>query len=125
MDKCTYVTRYLKHADYQSCMPRVSSRQEGNEKYKFERPDASNAPVWNLQWCPSRDEESLLAIVDWGQKLTFYEGTAAKQVDCVALGLLVSRCRFHPSDRERTGAGLRPVRAQLADQGPTETRITR
>ncbi|CAF1166921.1 unnamed protein product [Rotaria sordida] len=53
--------------------------KEGNEKYKFDRSDAANSPVWNVSWCPTRDDELLLAAVDWGQKLTLYQATGAKQ----------------------------------------------
>ena len=34
-----------------------------------------------LQFLFSRDEEYLLATVDWGQKLTLYQANGAKQVD--------------------------------------------
>ena len=33
---------------------RRSLFQEGNEKYKFDRSDAANSPVWNVSWCPTR-----------------------------------------------------------------------
>eukprot|EP01116_Phalansterium_solitarium_P016577 TRINITY_DN3872_c0_g3_i3.p1 TRINITY_DN3872_c0_g3~~TRINITY_DN3872_c0_g3_i3.p1 ORF type:complete len:1186 (+),score=383.77 TRINITY_DN3872_c0_g3_i3:201-3758(+) len=44
--------------------------KEGNEKVKFER----KAPVWCVQWNPSRDEPcDILAVGDWNQKLSFYQ----------------------------------------------------
>ncbi|CAF0939310.1 unnamed protein product [Adineta ricciae] len=53
--------------------------KEGNDKYKFDRAEAINSPIWNISWSPIRDEELLLAAVDWGQKLTLYQATDAKQ----------------------------------------------
>lgn len=75
-DKVRSIDRFV-HFDFR-CF--IIFLQEGNEKYKFDRPDAANSPVWNVQWCPTRDDEYLLATIDWGQKLTLYQATDAKQV---------------------------------------------
>jgi len=44
--------------------------KSGGEKAVIER----NAPVWSIQWNPSRDEVSdILAVACWDQTLSFYE----------------------------------------------------
>ncbi|XP_074406358.1 intraflagellar transport protein 122 homolog isoform X1 [Zonotrichia albicollis] len=52
----------------------VSIRNKnGDEKVKMERPGGSSSPVWSICWNPSRDERNdILAVADWGQKLSFY-----------------------------------------------------
>ncbi|XP_062522681.1 intraflagellar transport protein 122 homolog [Corticium candelabrum] len=50
----------------------VSIRNKnGDEKVKIER---SSSPIWTLSWNPSKDEPNdILAVGDWGQKLSFYQ----------------------------------------------------
>ncbi|XP_069142693.1 intraflagellar transport protein 122 homolog isoform X2 [Argopecten irradians] len=59
----------------------VSIRNKGGEeKVKIERPNAATSPVWSLQWNPSRDETyDVLAVADWGQRLSFYQ-LSGKQI---------------------------------------------
>ncbi|KAK3799786.1 hypothetical protein RRG08_066806, partial [Elysia crispata] len=59
----------------------VSIRNKaGEEKVKIERPQANVAPVWSVSWNPNKDEPGdTLAIVDWGQRLSFYQ-LAGKQI---------------------------------------------
>ncbi|KAK3103245.1 hypothetical protein FSP39_017787 [Pinctada imbricata] len=59
----------------------VSIRNKsGEEKVKIERPNAATSPVWSLQWNPSRDEAiDILAVADWGQRLSFYH-LSGKQI---------------------------------------------
>ncbi|XP_050414597.2 intraflagellar transport protein 122 homolog [Patella vulgata] len=59
----------------------VSIRNKsGEEKVKIERPGANMAPVWAIAWNPSRDEPyDVLAVADWGQKLSFYQ-LSGKQI---------------------------------------------
>ncbi|RUS86065.1 hypothetical protein EGW08_006158 [Elysia chlorotica] len=59
----------------------VSIRNKaGEEKVKIERPQANIAPVWSVSWNPNKDEPGdMLAIVDWGQRLSFYQ-LAGKQI---------------------------------------------
>ncbi|CAK8675911.1 intraflagellar transport protein 122 homolog [Clavelina lepadiformis] len=46
----------------------------GEEKIKIERPGGSLSPIWNLKWCPKKDESTdSLAVIDWGQHLSFYQ----------------------------------------------------
>ncbi|TNM86917.1 hypothetical protein fugu_007147 [Takifugu bimaculatus] len=57
----------------------VSIRNKnGEEKVKIERPGAS--PIWSIAWNPSKDEHNdILAVTDWGQKLSFYQ-LSGKQI---------------------------------------------
>lgn len=49
----------------------------GDEKSKIER---GEAPVWSLSWSPNpQKDEDILAITDWGQKLSFYQ-LSGKQI---------------------------------------------
>ncbi|XP_041348420.1 intraflagellar transport protein 122 homolog [Gigantopelta aegis] len=59
----------------------VSIRNKaGEEKVKIERPGANIAPVWSISWNPSKDEAyDVLAIADWGQRLSFYQ-LSGKQI---------------------------------------------
>lgn len=66
----------------------VSIRNKnGEEKVRIERPDAHNNPVWCIAWCPintysfygSDEILDVLAIADWGQKLSFYQ-LSGKQI---------------------------------------------
>ncbi|XP_064289253.1 intraflagellar transport protein 122 homolog isoform X2 [Passer domesticus] len=59
----------------------VSIRNKnGDEKVKIERPGGSSSPVWSICWNPSRDERNdILAVADWGQKLSFYH-LSGKQI---------------------------------------------
>ncbi|XP_078340377.1 intraflagellar transport protein 122 homolog isoform X7 [Crassostrea virginica] len=59
----------------------VSIRNKGGEeKVKIERPNATTSPVWSLQWNPSREESyDVLAVADWGQRLSFYQ-LSGKQI---------------------------------------------
>uniref|UniRef100_A0A8C5PU28 Intraflagellar transport protein 122 homolog n=1 Tax=Leptobrachium leishanense TaxID=445787 RepID=A0A8C5PU28_9ANUR len=59
----------------------VSIRNKnGEEKVKIERPGGSLSSVWSICWNPSRDEHNdILAVADWGQKLSFYQ-LSGKQV---------------------------------------------
>jgi hypothetical protein len=54
----------------------VSLRDKsGAEKHVIER----SAPVWSLQWNPSREEQhDLLAVACWDQTLSFYESNGAQ-----------------------------------------------
>ncbi|XP_064012187.1 intraflagellar transport protein 122 homolog isoform X2 [Pogoniulus pusillus] len=57
----------------------VSIRNKsGDEKVRIERP--GGAPVWSICWSPSRDARNdVLAVADWGQKLSFYQ-LSGKQI---------------------------------------------
>ncbi|XP_014729549.1 PREDICTED: intraflagellar transport protein 122 homolog isoform X2 [Sturnus vulgaris] len=59
----------------------VSIRNKnGDEKVKIERPGGSSSPIWSICWNPSRDERNdILAVADWGQKLSFYH-LSGKQI---------------------------------------------
>ncbi|XP_065701587.1 intraflagellar transport protein 122 homolog isoform X2 [Patagioenas fasciata] len=59
----------------------VSIRNKnGDEKVKIERAGGASAPIWSICWNPSRDERNdILAVADWGQKLSFYQ-LSGKQV---------------------------------------------
>lgn len=59
----------------------VSIRNKnGEEKVKIERPGGTLSPVWSICWNPSKDEHNdILAVADWGQKLSFYQ-LSGKQV---------------------------------------------
>ncbi|XP_066051517.1 intraflagellar transport protein 122 homolog isoform X1 [Chamaea fasciata] len=59
----------------------VSIRNKnGDEKVKIERPGGSSSPIWSISWNPSRDERNdILAVADWGQKLSFYH-LSGKQI---------------------------------------------
>ena len=54
----------------------VSLRDKnGAEKHVIER----SAPVWSLQWNPSREEQhDVLAVACWDQTLSFYEISGAQ-----------------------------------------------
>lgn len=54
--------------------------RNGDEKVKVERPGGALSPVWGVCWNPSSDDGGeVLAVVDWGQTLSFYN-TSGKQV---------------------------------------------
>ncbi|OWK02456.1 hypothetical protein Celaphus_00010646, partial [Cervus elaphus hippelaphus] len=54
--------------------------KSGEEKVKIERPGGSLAPIWSICWNPSREERNdILAVADWGQKLSFYQ-LSGKQI---------------------------------------------
>ncbi|XP_063093832.1 intraflagellar transport protein 122 homolog isoform X2 [Cavia porcellus] len=54
--------------------------KNGEEKVKIERPGGSLSPIWSICWNPSREEHNdILAVADWGQKLSFYQ-LSGKQV---------------------------------------------
>uniref|UniRef100_A0A5F8H397 Intraflagellar transport protein 122 homolog n=1 Tax=Monodelphis domestica TaxID=13616 RepID=A0A5F8H397_MONDO len=54
--------------------------KNGEEKVKIERPGGALSPIWSICWNPSRDEHNdILAVADWGQKLSFYQ-LSGKQV---------------------------------------------
>ncbi|XP_068838608.1 intraflagellar transport protein 122 homolog isoform X10 [Capricornis sumatraensis] len=59
----------------------VSIRNKnGEEKVKIERPGGSLSPIWSISWNPSREERNdILAVADWGQKLSFYQ-LSGKQI---------------------------------------------
>ncbi|XP_065498622.1 intraflagellar transport protein 122 homolog isoform X2 [Caloenas nicobarica] len=59
----------------------VSIRNKnGDEKVKIERTGGASAPIWSICWNPSRDERNdILAVADWGQKLSFYQ-LSGKQI---------------------------------------------
>ncbi|XP_071406264.1 intraflagellar transport protein 122 homolog isoform X2 [Pithys albifrons albifrons] len=59
----------------------VSIRNKnGDEKVKIERPGGSSSPIWSICWNPSRDDRNdILAVADWGQKLSFYH-LSGKQI---------------------------------------------
>ncbi|XP_039626944.1 intraflagellar transport protein 122 homolog [Polypterus senegalus] len=59
----------------------VSIRNKnGEEKVKIERPGGSLSPIWSIAWNPSKDEHNdILAVADWGQKLSFYQ-LSGKQI---------------------------------------------
>ncbi|KAM6062277.1 intraflagellar transport protein 122 homolog isoform 3-T3 [Chlamydotis macqueenii] len=59
----------------------VSIRNKnGDEKVKIERTGAASSPIWSICWNPSRDERNdVLAVADWGQKLSFYQ-LSGKQI---------------------------------------------
>uniref|UniRef100_A0A668W102 Intraflagellar transport protein 122 homolog n=1 Tax=Oreochromis aureus TaxID=47969 RepID=A0A668W102_OREAU len=86
----------------------VSIRNKnGEEKVKIERPGGSSSPIWSIAWNPSKDEHNdILAVADWGQKLSFYQ-LSGKQAslytkDGVRLGTIgeqnswVWTCRVKP-----------------------------
>ncbi|XP_064218153.1 intraflagellar transport protein 122 homolog isoform X5 [Aotus nancymaae] len=54
--------------------------KNGEEKVKIERPGGSLSPIWSICWNPSREEHNdILAVADWGQKLSFYQ-LSGKQI---------------------------------------------
>nr|XP_055115100.1 intraflagellar transport protein 122 homolog isoform X7 [Symphalangus syndactylus] len=54
--------------------------KNGEEKVKIERPGGSLSPVWSICWNPSREERNdILAVADWGQKVSFYQ-LSGKQI---------------------------------------------
>uniref|UniRef100_A0A8C0PBV6 Intraflagellar transport protein 122 homolog n=1 Tax=Canis lupus familiaris TaxID=9615 RepID=A0A8C0PBV6_CANLF len=54
--------------------------KNGEEKVKIERPGGSLSPIWSICWSPSREEHNdILAVADWGQKLSFYQ-LSGKQI---------------------------------------------
>ncbi|XP_008073019.1 intraflagellar transport protein 122 homolog isoform X3 [Carlito syrichta] len=54
--------------------------KNGDEKVKIERPGGSLSPIWSICWNPSREEHhDILAVADWGQKLSFYH-LSGKQI---------------------------------------------
>ncbi|XP_075570569.1 intraflagellar transport protein 122 homolog isoform X12 [Pelecanus crispus] len=59
----------------------VSIRNKnGDEKVKIERTGGASSPIWSICWNPSRDERNdILAVADWGQKLSFYQ-LSGKQI---------------------------------------------
>ncbi|KAL7398827.1 hypothetical protein ABVT39_015828 [Epinephelus coioides] len=59
----------------------VSIRNKnGEEKVKIERPGGSSSSIWSIAWNPSKDEHNdILAVADWGQKLSFYQ-LSGKQI---------------------------------------------
>lgn len=59
----------------------VSIRNKnGEEKVKIERPGGSASPIRSIAWNPSKDEHNdILAVADWGQKLSFYQ-LSGKQI---------------------------------------------
>uniref|UniRef100_A0A672SCQ1 Intraflagellar transport protein 122 homolog n=1 Tax=Sinocyclocheilus grahami TaxID=75366 RepID=A0A672SCQ1_SINGR len=77
----------------------VSVRNKnGEEKVKIERPGGSSSPIWSIAWnpsnksslnssvlvleslFPSEDEHNdILAVADWGQRLSFYQ-LSGKQI---------------------------------------------
>nr|XP_055048391.1 intraflagellar transport protein 122 homolog isoform X4 [Misgurnus anguillicaudatus] len=59
----------------------VSIRNKsGEEKVKIERPGGCSSPIWSIAWNPSKDEHNdILAVADWGQKLSFYQ-LSGKQI---------------------------------------------
>uniref|UniRef100_A0A7N6FL80 Intraflagellar transport protein 122 homolog n=1 Tax=Anabas testudineus TaxID=64144 RepID=A0A7N6FL80_ANATE len=59
----------------------VSIRNKnGEEKVRIERPGGSSSPIWSIAWNPSKDEHNdILAVSDWGQKLSFYQ-LSGKQI---------------------------------------------
>uniref|UniRef100_A0A8C4XER6 Intraflagellar transport protein 122 homolog n=1 Tax=Erpetoichthys calabaricus TaxID=27687 RepID=A0A8C4XER6_ERPCA len=80
----------------------VSIRNKnGEEKVKIERPGGSLSPIWSIAWSPSKyifflllkivalinkynltiqdEHNDILAVADWGQKLSFYQ-LSGKQI---------------------------------------------
>uniref|UniRef100_A0AAY5E800 Intraflagellar transport protein 122 homolog n=1 Tax=Electrophorus electricus TaxID=8005 RepID=A0AAY5E800_ELEEL len=59
----------------------VSIRNKnGEEKVKIERPGGSSSPIWSIAWNPSKDDHhDILAVADWGQRLSFYQ-LSGKQI---------------------------------------------
>uniref|UniRef100_A0A8C8B202 Intraflagellar transport protein 122 homolog n=1 Tax=Otus sunia TaxID=257818 RepID=A0A8C8B202_9STRI len=59
----------------------VSIRNKnGEEKVKIERTGGASSPIWSICWNPSREERNdILAVADWGQKLSFYQ-LSGKQI---------------------------------------------
>ncbi|XP_033921902.1 intraflagellar transport protein 122 homolog [Melopsittacus undulatus] len=59
----------------------VSIRNKnGEEKVKIERAGGASTPIWSICWNPSREERNdILAVADWGQKLSFYH-LSGKQI---------------------------------------------
>ncbi|XP_042655508.1 intraflagellar transport protein 122 homolog isoform X2 [Tyto alba] len=59
----------------------VSIRNKnGEEKVKIERTGGTSSPIWSICWNPSREERNdILAVADWGQKLSFYQ-LSGKQI---------------------------------------------
>ncbi|KAI0240368.1 intraflagellar transport 122 [Lamellibrachia satsuma] len=54
--------------------------KQGDEKVRIERAGGGLSPIWSLEWNPSRDDAyDILAIADWGQKLSFYQ-LSGKQI---------------------------------------------
>uniref|UniRef100_A0A4W3GC19 Intraflagellar transport protein 122 homolog n=1 Tax=Callorhinchus milii TaxID=7868 RepID=A0A4W3GC19_CALMI len=59
----------------------VSIRNKsGEEKVRIERPGGSLSPIWSICWNPSKEEHNdILAVADWGQRLSFYQ-LSGKQI---------------------------------------------
>ncbi|XP_035207388.1 intraflagellar transport protein 122 homolog [Stegodyphus dumicola] len=54
--------------------------RNGDERVKIERPGGIGSQVWGVCWSPVKDNnDTVLAVVDWGQSLSFYN-SAGKQV---------------------------------------------
>eukprot|EP00057_Strongylocentrotus_purpuratus_P025672 XP_011680146.1 PREDICTED: intraflagellar transport protein 122 homolog [Strongylocentrotus purpuratus] len=63
--------QYLALGLYNGCI--IIRTKNGEEKLKIERPGGGLSPIWSLQWNPSKEESTdNLAVLDWGQKLSFY-----------------------------------------------------
>ncbi|XP_067611641.1 intraflagellar transport protein 122 homolog isoform X2 [Pseudorca crassidens] len=57
--------------------------RNGEEKVKIDRPGGSLSPLWSICWSPSREEHNdILAVADWGQKLSFYQLSGKQVVGC-------------------------------------------
>ncbi|PIK43960.1 putative intraflagellar transport protein [Apostichopus japonicus] len=57
--------------------------KNGEEKLKFERPGGAVNPIWKMSWNPAKGEaHDVLAVVDWGQKLSFYQLSGKQAVGC-------------------------------------------
>ncbi|XP_041457748.1 intraflagellar transport protein 122 homolog isoform X2 [Lytechinus variegatus] len=70
--------QYLALGLYNGCI--TIRTKNGEEKHKIERPNGGLSPIWSLQWNPSKDESvDTLAVLDWGQKLSFYN-LSGKQI---------------------------------------------
>ena len=63
--------------------------KSGAEKHVIER----SAPIWSVQWNPSREEaHDLLAVACWDQTISFYDVGAQQHGKCTHLepGFLIS-----------------------------------
>ncbi|KAG9333809.1 hypothetical protein JZ751_010088 [Albula glossodonta] len=82
----------------------VSIRNKnGEEKVKIERPGGSASPIWSITWNPSKDEHNdILAVADWGQRLSFYQ-LSGKQGEYIVMGGSDKQASLYTKDGVRLG----------------------
>lgn len=90
----------------------VSLRDKnGVEKHVIER----SAPVWSLQWNPSRDEQhDLLAVACWDKTLSFYEVNGTQFGKEKSLGFDPCCVRHFSNGAPARAHRVAPPRASIA-----------